>query len=459
MRATSVIQLAGSLALAGGLGCGSSSGGHDAGSDSFPDAGIPDGKIEHIVMIVQENRSFDHYFGMFPGAEGFTLDSEGRPTNSNPDPKLDGGAVTVFHEPRDRNSGGPHTATAFATCYDDGKMDGFVRSVEGAKSCIIPDEPDCTAGKVIDVMGYKTGADIPNYWAYARTFTLLDHLFESVASWSWPMHEYMVSGWAALCTSASPMSCESNIGTDTPDPASFYSWTPLTYLLDASKVTWKYYLSQGTAPDCESDEEDCPPVTQLAAVPSIWNPLPLFEVVKSANEQNTNVVVIDEFYKDVRAGTLPKISWIAPSDQVSEHPPNPVTEGQAYTTALINAIMQDEVLWSTTVIFLYWDDWGGFYDHVPPVMVDGSGYGFRTPGMIISPWVRPGNIDHQQLSFDAFTKFIEDVFLAGQRLDPKTDGRPDSRPDVRDGLPQAGDLRTDFDFTQKPNAPLVLNPM
>ena len=108
-----------------------------------------------------------------------------------------------------------------------------------------------------------TGADIPNYWAYAKAFTLHDHMFESDASWSWPMHQYMVSEWAALCTSADPMSCTSNIGGSSPDPAGFYSWTPLTYLLDNAHVTWRYYLSQGTAPDCDDGEQDCPPVTQL----------------------------------------------------------------------------------------------------------------------------------------------------------------------------------------------------
>jgi|HubBroStandDraft_1064217.scaffolds.fasta_scaffold00577_14 phospholipase C len=416
------------------------------------------GKIEHVVLIMQENRSFDHYFGMFPGVDGFTLDAAGNPTNCNPDPHLDGGCVVVFHDPADSNAGGPHSAAAYKTCFDTGKMDGFIKNAEGAKTnCADPNDPECTNGKLVDVMGYKTGADIPNYWAYASAFTLLDHQFESDASWSWPMHQYMVSEWAALCTSASPMSCTSNIGGSEPNPKGFYSWTPLTYILDAKKVTWRYYLAQGTAPDCDNDEAECPPVTQLANVPSIWNPLPLFEVVKNANEQTTNVVTIDHFYTDAKAGTLPAVSWIAPSGEVSEHPPNLVSEGQAYVTSIVNVIMQDPELWSNTAIFLFWDDWGGFYDHVQPTKVDVNGYGFRTPGIVLSAWAKPKNIDHQQLSFDAYAKFIEDTFLSSQRLDG-TDGRPDSRPDVREALPTAGDLRLDFDFTQAPNKPLVLAP-
>jgi len=114
--------------------------------------------------------------------------------------------------------------------------------------------------------------------------------------------------------------------------------------------------------------------------------------------------------------------------------------------------------WSSTAIFLSWDDWGGFYDHVAPPTVDENGYGLRVPGIVISPYARQGYVDHQVLSFDAYNKFIEDVFLAGQRLDPKTDGRPDSRPDIRENASQLGDLMLDFDFTQVPRAPLVLDP-
>src|SRR5213079_3413756 len=112
--------------------------------------------------------------------------------------------------------------------------------------------------------------------------------------------------------------------------------------------------------------------------------------------------------------------------------------------------------WKSTAIFLAWDDWGGFYDHVMPPNVDRLGYGLRVPGLVISPYARKGYIAHQTLSFDAYTKFIEDDFLGGQRLDPQTDGRPAPRPDVRENAPQLGDLTNDFDFTQTPLSPLLL---
>jgi phospholipase C len=143
----------------------------------------------------------------------------------------------------------------------------------------------------------------------------------------------------------------------------------------------------------------------------------------------------------------------------SEHPPDSIEVGQAYVAKAINAVMKGpEEQWLRTAIFLTWDDWGGFYDHVPPPVVDENGWGLRVPSMVISPWAKPGFIDHQTLSYDAYLKLIEDRFLGGERLDPETDGWPDSRPTVREEVKQLGDLASDFDFTQEPLPPLVLDP-
>jgi phospholipase C len=139
----------------------------------------------------------------------------------------------------------------------------------------------------------------------------------------------------------------------------------------------------------------------------------------------------------------------------SEHPAAAISTGVAYVTDLINRIMRGPD-WPSTAIFLAWDDWGGFYDHVPPPHVDQSGYGLRVPALVISPYARKGYIDHQTLSFDAYLKFIEDDFMGGQRLDPRTSGRPDPRPDVREDARVLGDLINDFDFAQKPRPPLLL---
>jgi phospholipase C len=122
---------------------------------------------------------------------------------------------------------------------------------------------------------------------------------------------------------------------------------------------------------------------------------------------------------------------------------------------LINAIMRSPC-WASSAIFLSWDDWGGFYDHVVPPHVDANGYGLRVPGLVISPYARTGFIDHQLLSHDSYLKFIEDDFLEGARLNPVTDGRPDSRPGVREEAPGLGDLANDFNFSQTPHPPLLL---
>src|SRR5207248_1348147 len=132
------------------------------------------------------------------------------------------------------------------------------------------------------------------------------------------------------------------------------------------------------------------------------------------------------------------------------------TAGQDHVARVIDAIMRSPD-WKSTAIFLAWDDWGGFYDHVAPPKVDGAGYGLRVPGLVISPYARRGYVDHHTYSFDAYLKFIEDDFLGRQRLNPRTDGRPDPRPDVRESLPQLGDLADDFDFSQPPRPRMILS--
>jgi hypothetical protein len=149
------------------------------------------------------------------------------------------------------------------------------------------------------------------------------------------------------------------------------------------------------------------------------------------------------------------VSWIVPGGDVSEHPPSSVSAGQSWVTSAVNAIMRSPD-WNSTAIFIGWDDWGGFYDHIVPPTVDQNGYGLRVPALVISPYAKRGYIDHQVLSFDAYAKFIEDDFLNGQRLDPATDGRPDPRPDVRENNPLLGNLISDFNFTQPPRPPIIL---
>jgi phospholipase C len=321
-------------------------------------------------------------------------------------------------------------------------------------------------------MGYHDAREIPNYWTYAQNFVLQDHMFEPNASWSLPQHLFMVSEWSAFCTPSndplklpSPSSCRGALESpnadwstniDSPvDGKPKYAWTDLTYLLHRQNVSWGYYVMQGTEPDCEDDAAmTCAPQQQGPQTPGIWNPLPDFTDVRQDGELD-NIQTLDNFFTAAQEGALPAVSWINPSGRVSEHPPGTPQAGQTYVTGLINAIMRSPD-WSSTAIFLTWDDWGGFYDHVIPPMIDHYGLGIRVPGIVISPYARQGYIDHQITSHDAYNRFIEDDFLAGQRLDPATDGRWDPRKNVREASPLIGSLDADFNFSQTPRGPLVL---
>jgi phospholipase C len=413
--------------------------------------------IKHVVVIMQENRSFDEYFGTYPGADGIPMQN-GVPTVCVPDPK-NNQCVKPYHNPTDINAGGPHGATNAAADINGGKMDGFIASFRKAqKACKNPDTPGCAVGVTPDVMGYQDQREIPNYWAYAQNFVLQDHMFEPNSSWSLPSHLFMVSGWSANCTRpGDPTSCVNAL--DGPPSGlnvskNDYAWTDLTYLLHKSNISWGYYLSEGNEPDCSDDAMLCQPKPQARGVPGIWNPLPAFDTVKQ-DGQLANIQAVDGYFTAAKSGSLPAVSWIVPENNVSEHPPAKISLGQAYVTGLINAAMQGPD-WSSTAIFLTWDDWGGFYDHVVPPVVDQNGYGLRVPALVISPYAKKGYIDRQVLSFDAYLKFIEDDFLGGQRLDPQTDGRPDPRPTVRESAAQLGNLTSDFDFTQAPRQPLIL---
>jgi phospholipase C len=436
----------------------------DAGTQRKP-AKAPAGihKIKHVIVIMQENRSFDHYFGTYPGADGFPRTASGEFAVCVPDP-VKGECQRPYHDTNDLNAGGPHGEASAIADVNSGKMDGFIAQAEGArgKGCKKnPNDPICSQRSANpDVMGYHDGRDIPNYWAYAHNFVLQDHMFEPNASWSLPAHLFMVSEWSARCSRhGDPMSCVNALespGSPNARIAPDYAWTDLTYLLHRNRVSWRYYVFSGTEPDCEDDGMICEAVKQGAKTPGIWNPLPYFDTVQQ-DGQLGNVTTLSSYFKAAKSGTLPAVSWINPTGSVSEHPPGLVTAGQSYVTRLVNAAMHGPE-WKSTAIFVSWDDWGGFYDHVTPTSVDQNGYGLRVPGLVISPYARKGLVDHQTLSFDAYAKFIEDDFLRGQRLDPLTDGRPDPRPDVRENEPILGTLVRDFNFEQKPRAALILNP-
>lgn len=395
-----------------------------------PPPGIPAGleKIEHFVFIMQENRSFDHYFGTYPGVDGLPLGV------SFVDP-IDGTSVSPYHDPNDINLGGPHSWDNAQADIDNGKMDGFlVQAYKGYDSTGTPFVPGTEPGhNPKDVMSYHDYHEIPNYWNYARLYVLQDRMFESVASYSLPAHLYMLAaqsgGYVASAGQTKP---------------STYNFPEITELLSSGAITWKYYVTSGTQPDTEdghvvgsssAQQQDPDKYT-------LWNPLPAFPIVQNDPAQRARLQDVSQFYIDASVGNLSQVSWVIPSSPVSEHPPSGVKEGMAYVTGLVNSVMQGPN-WNSSAIFISWDDWGGFYDHVPPPAVDQYGYGIRVPGLVISPYAKQNFVDHNTYSFESWLRIVEERFGVQPMTARDTD---------------AADMLSAFDFTQRPRAPIILSP-
>lgn len=420
-------------------------------------------KLDHLIFIVQENRSFDHYFGLYNSPSGRKVNGIPRKPGGafavcNPHPILGGRCLKPFRTTNPVNKGGPHAHISSVLSVNGGRMDGFINAAvqgRGAGSYTCANNPFSSACAKFngpqgqpDAMSTMTGAVVPNYWAYADWGVLHDRMFAPTDSWSLPAHLFLYSAWSATCP-GDPLSCRSDIETHSPGP---YKWTPITYLLDQAGVTWKNYVGEDTKVTCTS--WPCQPIGTVGATPWIWNPLPNFTTVIN-NNQRDRTRPVSEFLEDARDGTLPKVSWVLPDLRNSEHPAHgSMQPGQSYVTRLVNAVGNGPD-WGSSAIFITWDDWGGFYDHVKPVNVDRNGYGLRVPSLIISPYAKEAYVDHQTLSFDAYLKFIEDRFLGGGRL---PGDRPDNRPKIRENADRLGDLTAGFDFLQVPRPAPILDP-
>jgi phospholipase C len=349
--------------------------------------------------------------------------------------------VPSYHDTNDVNRGGPHIWSNAQGDIDGGKMDGFlVQSYKGVGPLAVPPtqnfNPNYTPGREPrDVMGYHDWHEISNYWSYAKLYVLQDRMFESVASYSLPAHLYMLAA-----QSGGYLGGFVN-GRFQPKPTT-YDFPEITELLTSGKIDWKYYVTAGTIPDNEDGQVVGTPTQQQQAPKkyTLWNPLPAFPAVRGDPQQWNRLVATDEFYSDCKNGTLPQVSWVIPSGAVSEHPPSGVREGMAYVTGLVNAVMASPD-WDHTAIFIAWDDWGGFYDHVVPPKVDAVGYGIRVPGLVISPYARQGYVDHNTYSFESWLKIVEQRYGVASMT-------------ARDRA--AADMLAAFDFTQKPRAPVPL---
>jgi len=389
-----------------------------AQSGGSPSATLPSGfsNIQHIVFIIKENRSFNNYFGLFPGAVGATSCKV-----SN------GKTIALGHTPdRVRDMG--HNWTDAVTAIDGGKMDEFdlvkLGNVNG-------DYLTCSQ---------LQESDIPNYWSYAKTFVLADHMFSSLKGPSFPNHLYTVTADDEDGVISNPSNneeeagswgCDAPAGTyvqvmntngDVTDEPPCFSSTTLADLLESAGVSWAYYApSQG-----ESGY--------------IWSTLDSYSQIRNSSLWTEHVLPYTQFATDAAAGNLPAVSWVVQPGDLSEHPPASSCAGENFTVGQLNALMKGPE-WDSTALFLTWDDFGGFYDPVPPPDIDYYGFGPRVPLLIISPYAKPAYISHTQYELSSVLKTIEERFSL-----PSLNGR-----DVA-----ANDTLDSFDFSQKPLSPLVL---
>lgn len=369
-------------------------------------------KIEHVVWIIQENHSFDNYFGAFPGADGIP------PTTCLP--KMPGSqqCVKPFHMPPDQ----PlldleHSWETAHAAYDDATMNGFVWA-EGSPY----------------TMGYYDQRDIPNYWNYASRYTLCDRFFSSEMTGSSPNHVYTVAAQSQEIN---------NIGSlaqlkDVMDDDDGFSFASIVKRFAGQNITWKYYVETQPLPPGGRNENAH--LSRLAypdpKVFTLWNPMPGFKAIRDNPAEMSRLVSQDEYFNDLKNGALPQVSWLIPDFQDSEHPPEPLDQGMWYVTRAVNALMQSPY-WRNTVIFLTWDDYGGFYDHVPPPEVDAHGYGPRVPMIVLSPYAKQHYVSHDTYDFTSVLKFIE------QRWNLKHLTPRDRR---------ANNMQDCFDFSQQPPA-------
>jgi len=437
--------------------------------------------IKHVIVIMQENRSFDHYFGTYPGVDTNPLTSAKYTCNTTTcacqaSTTCTVGAAGCFSFRESTNTidpDPPHSAPDFIA-------DAAAPITAGGKTVNSPISflnHTCAAGfntnnDLQAMLGFRNATQIPNYWRYAQSFVLQDKMFQSIPSFSGPEHNYMVSGWNADCNTGT---CIPKIDTFYPvQPGNRYLWNDITNLLKG-KASWKFYLGTDWNPACAA----CGTNPLSCFLPGtdgtigFWNPISdaggSFKTVADNNDVG-NAVNLKALYQaiadpnDPTGSTVPQVSWIVPGINVSEHaglgnPGVDIKPGHAYVTSIVNAIMSKPALWQTTAIFLSWDDWGGFYDHVRAEQAFANdSYGFRVPGLLITPWVTPGVIDHQTLSHDAYLKFIEDLFLNGQRIGPGVGAvaTQDARTTKREDSPTLGDLVKEFDFNHTPVSALSL---
>ena len=336
---------------------------------AFPANAATLSDVRHIVIILKENHTFDNYFGLFPGADGSTTGMH------------EGTLLALTRAPVVPASDLPHRRADALRVWDNGLIDDFVYPGAYAQ---------------------YSESEIPTYWAFARSYVLADNFFTSVMGPSFPNHLFTIFGTSFGAVNnprhndgklSAQWGCDS-----TPDVTVLMEdgshhrpcWDDRTVIdeMDDANVSWKFY----------GDTKDGYAWTEVASIRHI-----------RYGSDWSNVVPFQRFVRDAKSGALPAVSWVTTDFANSEHPPSDVRVGEALTEAMIDAVQNGPDA-ASTVIFVSWDDYGGWYDHVPPPQVDATGYGLRVPLIIVSPFAKRGYVFHGESDFASLPKFVEQVF-------------------------------------------------
>ena len=304
--------------------------------------------ISHIVIVLQENHTFDNYFGTYPGADGIV----GRPI-CLPNSQGSSACTKPYLSPQPVPVSLSHNWGAAHADFDGGKMDGFVYS-EGSPG----------------TMEYFDRSVLPHYWAAADQYVLCERYFTSVMTESAPNHLFLVAGTAG------------GLRDDTVPPT--LRFPPIFQSLDQAKVSWKVY---GFTKWYES-----------------------FEYVQKTPGASAKFATGATFARDLAQGALAGVSWIIGAPGGTEHPPEDIQTGEASVANDIVNPLGASPYWNSLALFVTWDDYGGFYDHVAPPVVDSEGYGFRVPCLIISPYARPGFLDGATNDHTSILRFVQNRY-------------------------------------------------
>jgi len=385
--ATALVLL---FVLAGCGGGGGTSGGPAVIPSSPAPAGppkTPQQAIRHIVVIVQENRSFDNLFQGFPGADTAAsgLKSDGTTIALKP---------VSFAHGQDPN----HNYADFVGSLDGGKLDGFDKVGSYPNN-----EPNIS-------YSYLPRSEVQPYFDLASAYALSDRMFQSNNSASYPAHQYVIAAQSANVVnvpSAIPWGCDAPAGTTVTmlraDGSTFQSslapcfdYQTVGDTMDTAGVSWAYYSPPIGAPN------------DLGG--SLWTPFDAIRHIRFGADWAKNEVAPEtSILNDIANGTLRNVSFVTPDALNSDHARFPSTTGPMWVSSIVNAIGSSQY-WKDTAIFVTWDDWGGWYDHVVPPKVDQNGPGFRVPLIAISPYAKHGYVSHVQLETSSITRYIEEIF-------------------------------------------------